>query len=78
MQNLDRLGIIAGLVDELEIVEQIDRHLGEDPRSLRRTVAELYLGDRAVNLQLVKEGQAVVYRQCRSGCRDTKKMVLTS
>lgn len=32
MQNLDRLGIIAGLVDELDIVEQINQHLGEGPR----------------------------------------------
>lgn len=32
MQNLDYLGIVAGLVDELEIVEQINQHLGEDPR----------------------------------------------
>lgn len=32
MQNLDHLGIVAGLVDELEIVEQINQHLGEDPR----------------------------------------------
>lgn len=32
MQNLDHLGIIAGLVDELEIVEQVNQHLGEDPR----------------------------------------------
>lgn len=32
MQNLDHLGIIAGLVDELEIVEQINQQLGEDPR----------------------------------------------
>lgn len=32
VQNLDHLGIIAGLVDELEIVEQINQHLGEDPR----------------------------------------------
>ena len=31
VQNLDHLGIIAGLVDELEIVEQINQHLGEDP-----------------------------------------------
>lgn len=34
VQNLDHLGIIAGLVDELEIVEQINQHLGEDPREL--------------------------------------------
>lgn len=32
MQNLDHLGIVAGLVDELEIVEQINQHLGQDPR----------------------------------------------
>lgn len=32
MQNLDHLGIVAGLVDELEIVEQIDRRLGQEPR----------------------------------------------
>lgn len=32
VQNLDHLGIVAGLVDELGIVEQINQHLGEDPR----------------------------------------------
>ncbi len=33
MQNLSHLGrIVTGLVDELEIVEQINQHLGEDPR----------------------------------------------
>jgi transposase len=32
VQNLDHLGIVVGLVDELEIVEQINQHLGEDPR----------------------------------------------
>ena len=32
MQNLDHLGIVAGVVDELGIVEQINRYLGEDPR----------------------------------------------
>lgn len=32
VQNLDHLGIIAGLVDELEIVEQINQSLGEDLR----------------------------------------------
>lgn len=32
VQNLDHLGIIAGLVDELEIVEQVNQRLGEDPR----------------------------------------------
>jgi transposase len=32
VQNLDHLGIVAGLVDELEIVEQVNHHLGEDCR----------------------------------------------
>lgn len=32
VQNLDHLGIVAGLVDELEIVEQVNQHLGEDSR----------------------------------------------
>ena len=32
VQNLDHLGLIAGLVDELEIVEQINQALGENPR----------------------------------------------
>lgn len=37
-----------------------------------RTVAELYAGKQSVNLQMVKEGQAVVYRQYLSGCAATK------
>lgn len=41
-----------------------------------RTVAELYLGNQSVNLQLVKEGMAVVYRQYLSGCADTKNEYL--
>ncbi len=32
VQNLDHLGIVAGLVDALEIVEQVNQHLGEDSR----------------------------------------------
>ncbi len=32
VQNLDHLGIVAGLVDELEIVDQVNQRLGEDPR----------------------------------------------
>ena len=41
-----------------------------------RNVAELYLGNSSVNLQLVKEGQAVVYRQYLSGCNATKDKYL--
>lgn len=41
-----------------------------------RTVAELYKGNSSVNLQLVKEGQAVVYRQYLSSCAATKNQYL--
>lgn len=41
-----------------------------------RTVAELYVGERSINLQMVKEGQAVVYRQYLSGCAATKEQYL--
>lgn len=41
-----------------------------------RTVAELYKGSQSVNLQLVKEGKAVVYRQYLSGCAATKNQYL--
>lgn len=32
VQNLDHLGIVAGLVDELGLVEQINQRVGQDPR----------------------------------------------
>jgi len=41
-----------------------------------RTVAELYVSGRSVNLQMVKDGQAVVYRQYLSGCTATKDQYL--
>ena len=41
-----------------------------------RTVAELYIGKQSVNLQMVKEGQGVVYRQYLSGCAATKNQYL--
>lgn len=41
-----------------------------------RTVAELYKGNSSVNLQLVQEGKAVVYRQYLSGCTATKDQYL--
>jgi micrococcal nuclease len=41
-----------------------------------RTVAEVFLGNQSVNLQLVNEGQAVVYRQYLSGCATTKNQYL--
>jgi micrococcal nuclease len=41
-----------------------------------RTVAELNVGKKSVNLQMVKDGQAVVYRQYLSGCAATKDQYL--
>lgn len=41
-----------------------------------RTVAELYIGKQSINLQMVKDGQAVVYRQYLSGCAATKDQFL--
>lgn len=37
-----------------------------------RTVAEVYLGDRSVNLALVEQGYAVVYRDYLSGCEESR------
>ena len=41
-----------------------------------RTVAELYVSRQSINLQMVKEGQAVVYRQYLNGCTATKDQYL--
>src|SRR6476646_10301796 len=41
-----------------------------------RTVAEVFKNGQSVNLQMVQEGRAVVYRQYLSGCADTKDRYL--
>lgn len=41
-----------------------------------RTVAELFLGSRSVNLQMVAQGQAVVYPQYLSGCAAARNQYL--
>lgn len=41
-----------------------------------RTVAEVYRGNQSVNLQMVQEGQAVVYPQYLNGCAATKDQYL--
>lgn len=43
-----------------------------------RTVAEVYQGNASVNLQLVREGQAVVYTQYLSGCAATQDQFLAA
>jgi len=47
-----------------------------DQDRYERTVAELYLGNQSVNLQMVKEGHAVVYRQYLNSCAATKNQYL--
>ncbi len=41
-----------------------------------RTVAELYVGNQSINLQMVQEGMAVVYPQYLNGCAATKDQYL--
>lgn len=41
-----------------------------------RTVAELFIANKSVNLQMVQEGQAVVFRQYLQGCSATKDQYL--
>ncbi|MBD2122398.1 thermonuclease family protein [Trichocoleus sp. FACHB-262] len=52
---------------QLRVVEQ-DRY--------GRTVAEVFKNGQSVNLQMVQEGRAVVYRQYLSGCAVTKDRYL--
>ncbi|MBD2215094.1 thermonuclease family protein [Nostoc linckia FACHB-104] len=42
----------------------------------KRLVAEIYVNKRSVNLAMVQEGQAVVYRQYLQGCANTKEQFL--
>lgn len=43
-----------------------------------RTVAEVYLADQSLNLKLVEEGWAVVYRQYLTACGSTQAQYLTA
>jgi micrococcal nuclease len=43
-----------------------------------RTVAVVFAGGRSVNLQMVQEGQAVVYRQYLSGCPGSRNQLLAA
>lgn len=49
-----------------------------DTDRYNRLVAEVYLGDRSINLQMVREGYAVVYPQYLSGCADTEQAFLSA
>ena len=49
---------------------------GIDVDRYAREVAELYVGDQSINLQLVQEGYAVVYDQYLIGCATTSDQYL--
>ncbi len=68
-QSRDRLQELLpkGQVVKLREIEQ-DRY--------GRTVAEVYVGTKSINLQMVEEGQAVVYRQYLNSCSDTQQLYL--
>ncbi|MFM5888344.1 MAG: thermonuclease family protein [Dolichospermum sp.] len=42
----------------------------------KRTVGEIYIGNTSINLTIVQEGQAVVYKEYLSGCNDTQDKFL--
>ncbi|MBD2471566.1 thermonuclease family protein [Nostoc sp. FACHB-145] len=42
----------------------------------KRLVAEIFVNNRSVNLTMLQEGQAVVYRQYLQGCNSTKNQFL--
>lgn len=54
----------SGTIINLRIVDQ-DRY--------GRTVAEVFKGNLSINLAMVQEGQAVIYRQYFGGCRQDKE-----
>ncbi|NDJ25761.1 nuclease [Nostoc sp. B(2019)] len=51
-------------------VRQIERD------KYKRLVAEIFVNNRSVNLAMVQDGQAVVYRQYLQGCTNTKEQFL--
>ena len=65
-QRLKQL-LPVGQTITLQVVER-DRY--------GRTVAEVYRGNLSVNLQMVQEGQAVVYRQYLRGCPGLQTQLL--
>ncbi|MEO0804545.1 MAG: thermonuclease family protein, partial [Cyanobacteria bacterium J06642_2] len=68
-QSRDRLKQLLQRGDRVELrVETTDRY--------GRTVAEIFERGASVNLQLVEEGQAVVYRKYLSGCSQTSDRYL--
>jgi micrococcal nuclease len=43
-----------------------------------RTVAELYLNNESINLQMIDEGQAAVYTQYLESCSETRNAYLSA
>ncbi|WP_414756183.1 thermonuclease family protein [Anabaena sp. CCY 9910] len=57
-------------VDQTVQVRQIERD------RYKKLVAEIFVNNRSVNLTMVQEGEAVVYRQYLKGCANTKDQFL--
>jgi micrococcal nuclease len=68
-QSANRLKQLLPVSQSIK-VRQVDRD------KYKRVVAEVYVGDRSINLNMVQEGQAVVYRQYLKGCASTKDQFL--
>ncbi|WP_414756195.1 thermonuclease family protein [Anabaena sp. CCY 9910] len=68
-QSRTRLGQLLPVGQSVQ-VRQIERD------KYKRLVAEVFVNNRSVNLTMVQEGQAVVYRQYLKGCANTKDQFL--
>jgi micrococcal nuclease len=68
-QSRTRLGQLLPVGQSVQ-VRSIERD------KYKRLVAEVFINNRSVNLTMVQEGQAVVYRQYLKGCDSTKEQFL--
>ncbi|MGM3308897.1 thermonuclease family protein [Anabaena sp. WFMT] len=70
-QSADRLKQLLPVGQSIKLrTVAIDRY--------KRTVGEIYVNNQSINLTMIQEGQAVVYKQYLSGCIDTKDKFLKS
>ena len=61
------------LQEILPIGQTVQLRVADMDQRYGRTVAEVYRRNQSVNLQMVREGQAVVYRQYLDNCADTRQ-----
>ncbi|MEO0836072.1 MAG: IS1634 family transposase [Cyanobacteria bacterium J06642_3] len=71
VKNLDHLGIIAGLIDEMGIVEQINQRLGIDSRK-KVSTGVVDLKQLVLNLICVGDGDIPVMMEIASGNQSDK------